>query len=272
MTTLPPEPLPLSGRESHEAREIAESFGADAERYNRARPTYPGAMVRRILAGAPGVDVLDVGCGTGIAARLFQAAGCRVLGIDPDERMAELARQRGLEVEVGPFEQWDPAGRDFDVVIAAQAWHWIDPVAGATKGAQALRPGGRLAVCWNASEPPADLSEAFTEVFCRVLPDLRAMRAFSRGTEAYRALSEKAADGMRQSGAFGPPEHWRFNWERQYTRDEWLDQVPTTGLLTRQPQATIREILAGLGAAVDAAGGAFTMRYTTVVVTATRTA
>jgi ubiquinone/menaquinone biosynthesis C-methylase UbiE len=49
-------------------------------------------MVDRIVAASPGPDVLDVGCGTGIAARQFQAAGCRVVGIDVDARMAEWAR------------------------------------------------------------------------------------------------------------------------------------------------------------------------------------
>jgi SAM-dependent methyltransferase len=271
MTTLPPGRLSLSGRESHEVREVAESFGADADRYDRARPTYPDAMVRRILAGSRGVDVLDVGCGTGIAARLFAAAGCRVLGVDPDERMAELARRRGLEVDISAFEQWDPAGRSFDTVIAAQAWHWIDPVAGAKQAARALRPAGRLAVFWNAFEPPPDLGEAFADVFRRVLPDVQALQRPTPGPRAYEALSDKAADGMRQSGAFAEPERWQFDWEQAYTRDEWLDQVPTMGLLTRQPSATIGEVLAGIGAAIDAAGGSFLMRYATVVVTARRT-
>lgn len=71
---------------------IAESFGSDAARYDRARPCYPAALVERIVAASPGPGILDVGCGTGIAARQFQAAGCRVLGVDPDARMADLAR------------------------------------------------------------------------------------------------------------------------------------------------------------------------------------
>lgn len=116
--------------EPHQRRQVAESFGADAERYDRARPSYPGALVERIVAASPGSEVLDVGCGTGIAARQFQAAGSRVLGVDPDARMAELARQGGIDVEVTKFEAWDPAGREFDAVIAGQAWHWVDPAAG----------------------------------------------------------------------------------------------------------------------------------------------
>ncbi len=53
--------------EPHQHRQVAEPFGSDAERYDRARPSYPGALVEAIVAGSPGV--LDVGCGTGIAAR-----------------------------------------------------------------------------------------------------------------------------------------------------------------------------------------------------------
>jgi SAM-dependent methyltransferase len=68
--------------------------------------------VERIVAASPGPDVLDVGCGTGIAARQFQAAGCRVLGVDPDARMADLTRQSGIEVEEAKFEAWDPPVAD----------------------------------------------------------------------------------------------------------------------------------------------------------------
>lgn len=38
---------------------MAESFGADAERYDRTRPRYPQAMVDAIIAATPGRDVLD---------------------------------------------------------------------------------------------------------------------------------------------------------------------------------------------------------------------
>ncbi len=271
MATLPPGHAPRFDGEPHQARDMAESFGSDAERYDRARPGYPGALVERIVAASPGRDVLDVGCGTGIAARQFQAAGCRVLGVEPDARMAGLARRSGLEVEVARFEDWDPAGRGFDAVVAAQAWHWVDPVAGAAKAAQALRPGGRLAVFWNVFRFPPDLGDAFAAVFRRVLPGAPMGQRGMPGLDAYATLSAKAADGMRQAGALGDPEQWRFDWDRPYTRDEWLEMVPTSGFSTRLRPATMQELLAGIGAAIDAAGGGFTMHYATVAVTAPAT-
>jgi SAM-dependent methyltransferase len=267
---------PTSGQESHKHRQVAESFGTDPERYDRARPRYPDAMVERIVAASPGPDVVDVGCGTGIAARQFQAAGCKVIGVEPDARMADFARQTGVEVEVATFEAWDPAGRAFDAVVSGQTWHWVDAVAGAAKAAQALRPGGRLAVFWNVDQPPSELLEAFAEVYRRVMPDsLAAGRWATTGPEAalegYSMLCNKAADGMRQIGAFGEPERWRFDWQRSYTRDEWLDQLPTQGGHSQFPPDKLAEVLAGIGAAIDAVGGSFTMRYATLVETAART-
>ncbi|MER6980061.1 class I SAM-dependent methyltransferase, partial [Streptomyces carpinensis] len=154
----PPEPSPV---EPHRARRMAESFGVDAQRYDQARPGYPDALVARIVAGSPGPDVLDVGCGTGIAARQFQAAGCAVFGVEPDARMADFARALGLRVEVATFEAWQPAGRTFDAVVAAQSWHWVDPVAGAVKAARVLRPGGRLAIFGHVYEPPVEVADPF---------------------------------------------------------------------------------------------------------------
>jgi SAM-dependent methyltransferase len=101
MSAAPPE-QPRQPR-PHRLRQVAESFGGDAARYDRTRPPYPAALVEAIVAASPGPGFLDVGCGTGIEARQFQAAGCRVLGVEPDARMAEFARRSGVEVEVARF-------------------------------------------------------------------------------------------------------------------------------------------------------------------------
>jgi SAM-dependent methyltransferase len=268
MPTITPEPAPFSASEPHKARQMAESFGLDAERYDRARPSYPSAMVEQIIAASPGRSVLDVGIGTGISARPFQAAGCRVTGVDVDGRMAEFARHQGFEVEVTSFEEWDPRGRIFDLVVAGQAWHWVDPVAGALKAAQVLRASGRLAVFWNVFQFPGGLSEAIAEVYREVLPGTPFSRGTSGGLAAYSGLATKAADGIDAAGRFGPPEQWQFDWERLYTRDEWLDQVPTSGGHNQFPPGKLDKLLAGTGTAIDAVGGQFMMSYTAVVVTA----
>ncbi|HEY6795038.1 MAG TPA: class I SAM-dependent methyltransferase [Kineosporiaceae bacterium] len=273
MPTHHSEPGHPSDPEPHRYRQVAESFGGDAERYDRTRPPYPDALVERIMATSPGRDVLDVGVGTGIEARQFQATGCTVLGVDPDPRMAEVARRRGVPVEVATFETWDPAGRDFDIVVAGTAWHWVDPVAGAAKAAQVLRPGGRLAPFHHVCQAPPEVAEALAEAYRRVAPDSPIALeggSFQQVLQAYEQLFVTVADGIRQTARFGEPEQWRFDWERTYTRQEWLDQLPTHGALTQLAPEELAQVLDGVGAAIDAAGGSFTMPYTTVAVTAAR--
>jgi hypothetical protein len=84
-------------------------------------------------------------------------------------------------------------------------------------------------------------------------------------------LAERTGPGCaREAGGFGAPEQWRYDWARSYTRDEWLDQLPTTGALTRFPPGKLAEVLETVGAAIDAIGGSFPVRYSTVAVVAAR--
>jgi len=272
MSTPPPPGTETPSTEAHQHRQVAESFGTDAERYDRARPRYPEALISRVVTGSTGREILDIGCGTGIVARQFQAAGARVLGVDPDPRMAGLARQSGVEVEVAKIEDWDPAGRLFDAAVSGQAWHWVDPVAGAAVAARALRAEGRLALFWNAFQPPAELAEAFSGAIRRALPDspFRMPPGTRSAADVYLAGFPKLENGLAEAGGFGEPERWRFAWEWTYTRDAWLDQMPTAGVLTTAPPEAVAQVLAEAGAAIDAAGGSFVAQYTTVVLTALR--
>ena len=256
----------------HDDRRRAESFGAAAERYDRSRPTYPAALIDDIVGAASGppvdLDVLDVGCGTGIAARLMQARGARVLGVEVDERMAEVARRLGTPVEVGKIEDWEPAGRSFDRITAAQAWHWVDPGTGTEKAARVLRPGGRLCLFWNRGEPPESLKEGLDEVYRRLAP----------GAESYSVLLGygqadgygSVRDAIRECPALSDPEDRTFGWSRTYTRDQWLDQLPTHSDHAAMEPGQLAELLDAVGEVIDDAGGSFEMGYSTLLITATR--
>ena len=267
---MPPvstEPSPSSDRQPHLLRDIAESFGVDADRYDRARPRYPDALIQRVIAASPGTEFLDVGCGTGIGARQYRAAGVTVLGVDPDARMAEVARRSGIDVEIGNFETWDPNGRSFDAVVAGQAWHWVDPVSGAAKAAQVLRPHGLLATYWHVFDPPSEIAQAFDDVFARVAPDAPLQ---TPGRELQEANLSRAVEGIRTAGGFAEPAQWRFEWQRRYTRDEWLEHLATTGQLTLLGRDEIAAVHDAVGTAIDAIGGGFTMEYVTLASLAPR--
>jgi SAM-dependent methyltransferase len=260
--------LPSSAPHTH--REIAESFGADADRYDRARPRYPQALVEQVLAGLPGTDILDVGIGTGLSAVPFRAAGATVLGIEPDERMADFARSRGFTVEVARFEQWDAKGARFDAVISGQTWHWVNPADGARKVGELLRPGGRFAAFWNVGDPEPRIAAAFAEVYRGVDTGLPFVPWAAPASAGYEKILTPALHGLSATGAFSEPRRLSLDWDATITREAWLEHVPTMGGHSRIPAARLAQLLDGLGQVVDENGGSFTMSYTTVAVLADR--
>ncbi len=247
-------------------RSRAESFGAIAPLYDRYRPQYPPTLVDALLADNP-QDVLDVGCGTGIAARLLADRGCTVLGVEIDARMAELARGKGIEVEVAPFEAWEDAGRRFDLVSSAQAWHWIEPRAGALKAASVLRPGGRIALFWNLGDPPQAVRERIEPIYARLEPELQ---GFSGVLGTRRQRDRHTLEGLTDSGCFGPPESIGFPWRTVYETVDWLALVATHSNHQALPPARRQRLLDAVGRAIDELGGGFEMPYETVLVTAPR--
>jgi 27-O-demethylrifamycin SV methyltransferase len=118
------------------------------------------ALTTRMIdaaALAEGLDVLDVGCGTGApACRLAREFGVRVLGITTSavgvEAASRRADQEGLAGQVR-FEQRDGMAnglpdRSFDRVWALESSHLMrDRAALIGECARVLRPGGRLVLC-----------------------------------------------------------------------------------------------------------------------------
>jgi ubiquinone/menaquinone biosynthesis C-methylase UbiE len=111
----------------------------------------------RVFALAAGnredLDVLDVGCGTGILSLEFAGRGHRVTGIDFAPAMLALARQKAAQARLGiRFAEGDGEATPFpplafDLVVTRHVlWTLPHPEAAIDEWIRVLRPGGRLAV------------------------------------------------------------------------------------------------------------------------------
>jgi SAM-dependent methyltransferase len=258
----------------HRALERSRLFDQEAERYDRCRPRYPDAVLDALLGPEPtGLKVLDVGCGTGIASRLMAERGAEVLGVDVAPRMAEIARSYGIDVEVGAFEDWEPAGRTFDRVASAQAWHWLDLPVATEKAASVLSPGGCICLIWNAGSPPDDLADALAEVYACTLPSR--IHTVYRGYAAHRATDRRSGlaselAAIAEVPDFDTPTETWFPWTQTYQRDEWLELLLSRSDHTALDPAVRERLFEGIGATIDDFGGSFVMNFETVLITATR--
>lgn len=262
-------------RQVHIARERARLFDDQAETYDRTRPRYPGAVIDAVVGPlAGGVAVLDVACGTGIAARQMAERGADVVGVELNAGMAAVAERHGIDVEVAPFEAWNAAGRTFDVVTCAQAWHWLDPEVSADKAASVLRSGGRLCVFWNVGHHPDDLGAALHEVYRRVLPPdagrLVAGYAADRSSRDVIGDLRPVAEFLQQRGPFAEPTMEQFPWSRTYTTAEWVDELGSHSDHIALDPALRDRLFNEITATIDALGGSFEMPYVAVLISAVR--
>src|SRR5579862_4976284 len=119
---------------------------------------------------------LDVGCGDGMLACRLAERCTEVTGIDRDDPMIALARERERQRARTPsreheghvtfvaadFLAYPLAEASFDFVCANTSLHHMDFAAALTAMIRVLRPGGRLAVIGLASD--GSLSDLVPEV------------------------------------------------------------------------------------------------------------
>lgn len=137
-------------------------YSASAEHYHRHRPSYPRVLIDWILSTtgqAPPARVADIGCGTGIASRLFAQRGFEVVGVDPSQEMLAQAKRAGFVHYVRADASATGLAKDsIDLVVAAQSFHWFDTAEALREFRRILRPYGWCAAFWNlrASAPFVD--------------------------------------------------------------------------------------------------------------------
>ncbi|HYZ68269.1 MAG TPA: class I SAM-dependent methyltransferase [Mycobacterium sp.] len=239
-------------------RRRAESFGNAAEQYDRHRPRYPRPLIDGLVTSA-GMRVLDVGAGTGIAARQLAEAGADVLAVEPDERMAGVAAAKGVRVERATFEDWQPAGRQFDLVVFAQSFHWVDPDAALPKVATILRTGGRLALLANRVVPTAPTQQELDEINADYL-DLTTRSVLNADVEVATML-EKRGFSVERRGCVE---------NLHYSTDDYLNLVATYSNHLTLDSAAHAELRSRLAQRIGTGGVDATNHALAVVCTPTR--
>ncbi|HEX2461643.1 MAG TPA: class I SAM-dependent methyltransferase [Vicinamibacterales bacterium] len=208
------------------------TFNTAAATYEAARPSYPSELFDDLveIAGLQHGDrLLEIGCATGKATRPLLERGFAIVCVELGEQLAAQARDNlaGLPVEisVAPFEAWKGQPGSFDLVYAANSWHWLDPVIRYRKAHQLLRPNGHLAF-WGASHAfPSDFDPFFTEIQ-QVYDALGENFAGEWPPPAPEQVPD-AREQIEASGLFDHVTVRRYVWAKTYSAEEYIALLNT---------------------------------------------
>lgn len=257
---------------------LRDTFNEAAELYDRARPGYPQALVSELARVAdlgPYRRVLEVAPGTGQLTRALAESGCHITAVELGDAMAAVARRRlggfpRVEVHHADFEGWTLPDEPFDLVACATAWHWLDPAVRVEKSADALQPGGQLAVVVTSHVAGGTVD------------------FFARAQDCYERWDPATPPGLRLQPSseitsdteefescprFGDVTVTRFEQDITYTTDQYLD-VLLTYSGHRALDSTRREgLVACIRDLIETRhGGRVTKRYLHELIVTTRVA
>lgn len=242
-------------------------FDEVAELYARVRPAYPIDLIEDLIRAAdlkPGARVLELGAGPGTASVLFAGRGYDLLCLEPGVELAELARQRlasdpTAHVDVTTFEDWPVQGARFELVFAAQSFHWIDPAVRFSKTAQALRPGGVLAIFANRPLRGATSTDfQIQEAYAKHAPELASRGVDTNTCENFQGMFAAAAE-------YGEATCREYRWQEAYDAARYSDLMRTHSDHRLLPVDRLERLLDDIGEAIRANGGQIEIGYVTVL-------
>ncbi len=228
--------MPRQDRETLRA-----TFDTVAERYDRARPDYPEALFDTLVRQSglrPGDEVLEIGCATGKATRPLAERGLRLTCVELGGELAAVARRNlarfdDVDVVHAAFETWrPPEGTAFAAVIAATAWHWIDPGLRYRRAWELLRPGGHLAF-WAAVHVFPAGGDPFFHELQEVYAEVGEARVWEWPRP--RRLPDERGD-ILATGLFDRVTVTQFDWQTVHDADGYIDLLETfSGHIAMQP-------------------------------------
>jgi SAM-dependent methyltransferase len=231
---------------------------AAADVYERGRPDYPPAAIATIvetLGLRPGRTVLDLAAGTGKLTRLLVPSGSNVVAVEPIREMrGELERRLpGVAVLGGTAERIPFTDAFVDAVTVGQAFHWFKAAEALREIHRVLRPGGGVALVWNARDERDPLQAALSEIIDPLQGDTP-----RRKQRDWRTV-------LADSGLFERSERKLFENEQALDEQGVVDRVVSISFIAAAPPAVRAEVERGVRALVRDAEGPIVLPYMTEV-------
>jgi ubiquinone/menaquinone biosynthesis C-methylase UbiE len=147
-------------------------FSDRVEDYVKYRPHYPKEIISFLQKESSfSVEdiVADIGSGTGISSELFLSYGNTVYAVEPNEEMRvkgeELLKQNPNFISInGTSENTTLQNNSIDLIVAAQAFHWFNPLTTKMEFKRILKRNGKCLLIWNERLVNSGFEKAYEDL------------------------------------------------------------------------------------------------------------
>jgi ubiquinone/menaquinone biosynthesis C-methylase UbiE len=240
------------------------TFNRAALLYEEIRPGYPDELIKDIvdLSGISSHGkILEIGCGTGQATRAFAAFGHEMLCIDIGPGLIDIAKERFREFPnvtflVCAFEEWKP-DQNFDLLISATAFRWIDPEVRYIKAWNVLNPDGALATFSNRHVRWEGFFVEVQEVYRKYAPQLCVVPLPDQ-----QPPPPSPEPGVER---FLEPVQRTYPWAQEYSSEQYVKLLGTYSDHLALPESNREPLFKGIKDLIDEKyGGAIMKHYESV--------
>lgn len=246
-------------------RELRTAFNDVAEIYDEIRPGYPEQLIEDVLALSaipPEGHILEIGCGTGKATIPFARRGYRMLCLELSKNMARLAADLcqpypGVAVKNISFEEWPLQEKAFDLVICAEAFHWISPDIKFVKAADSLKSRGSIALFWHGHHSgTSNFFQEAEDLYRKKVPELAEMRK-----KTSEELQRETIDEIEGSHVFSDVVVRRYPWREVYSAERYVKLVSTYSPIQRLEEDARQSVLNDIRDLIGSHGGMVESEY-----------
>ena len=149
-----------------------EKFTQQSKHYETGRPSYAAELLHYLFKEhLSKQDVIaDIGAGTGKLTKPLLQRGNRVIAVEPNDAMRQVAQETLKDFDRAQFVKGTDSNttlpnESIDAITVAQAFHWFDVDAFKKECKRILKPNGKVFLIWNMRDEQAGINKKNFEIF-----------------------------------------------------------------------------------------------------------
>ncbi len=208
----------------------SKTFDESANYYDKYRPSYPKELIDDLIEKS-GITmdskILEIGAGSGKATELFVNRGFNMTCIEPGENLVKEGERKfhhtnKVKYYNTRFEDWNEISQNFDLVISAQAFHWVPKPLGYEKCANSLKNNKKMGLFWNYYISNEEQVDKDLEELISKYPIMYIASKDDIKRRIYCTVEE-----IKISGYFKEPLVLKYLWKQNYTKEEYIGFIRT---------------------------------------------